>query len=103
MISEEVYNGRDNSIWVGLRVNKELIDITDATKMQLIIDGTTYDSDDLGAGETEVFDWTQGDGLLILRLGSLGITVGLYNVTLIVFSEDNPNGVIWDIMRVRFR
>jgi hypothetical protein len=103
MINETVFNGRDNSVWVGLRVNKALIDLTDVTKMQLIINSQTYDSDSLGEGENAVFDWTQGYGTLILRLGGLGISAGFYNVQLVVFSDDNPNGVLWDTMRIRFK
>ena len=103
MIQEVVYNGRDNSVWVGLRVNKVLIDLSDVTKMQLLIKGQVYDSDSLGSGESSVFDWTYGDGILILRLGNLGIANGFYNAELVVFSEDNPNGVLWDTLRLRFK
>ena len=102
MIQEVVYNGRDNAIWVGLRVNRELVDLAEVTKMQLLIAGQVYDSDVHGSGESSVFDWTQGDGVLILRLGNLGIS-GFHNTQLVVFSEDNPNGVIWDTLRLRFK
>ena len=103
MIQEVVNNGRDNSIWLGLRVNRELIDLSDVTKMQLLLGGNTYDSESLGFGENQIFDWSQGDGLLILRLGGLGISNGFYNVELVVFSADNPNGVLWDTLRIRFK
>lgn len=103
MIQEIVYNGRDNSIWLGLRINKELIELSDVTKMQLLINDQVYDSDFFGSGEFSVFDWTQGSGVLILRLGNLGIPVGFYNVELVVFSENNPNGLIWDTIRLRFK
>jgi hypothetical protein len=103
MINETVFNGRDNAVWVGLRVNKTLIDLDEVTRMQLLISGTVYDSDALGSGDSAVFDWTQGDGILILRLGNLGISSGFYNAELVVFSDDNPNGVLWDTLRLRFK
>ena len=66
MIQEIVYKGRDNAIWLGLRVNRELIDVSDLTRVQLVIDGTTYDSDVLGSGEEAPFDWESEENVLIL-------------------------------------
>ncbi|RLC43908.1 MAG: hypothetical protein DRH70_09470 [Candidatus Coatesbacteria bacterium] len=105
MINEVVHNGRDNAIWVGVRVARELIDLTEVTKMELLMNDQVYSSEVFGSGEAQVFDWTQtqGTGVLILRLGNLSIPVGFYNAKLVIYSVDNPNGVIWDTMRIRFK
>lgn len=103
MIQEIVYNGYDNAIWLGLRANKELIDLTYVTRIVITINGTDYDSDILGEGEEAIFDWESQDNVLILRLGSLGVTKGIYNVPVVVYSEDTPNGVKWDTLRLRFK
>ncbi len=105
MIQEVIYKQRDNAIWLGLRVDRELIDLAKITKVELLINDQTYSSADHGGSTQDgVFDWTQGEGqgVLILRLGMLGVAEGFYNVVLVVYSPDNPNGVIWDTMRFRF-
>jgi len=103
MIQETVYKNRDNAIWLGLRVNREVIDVSDLTRVQIVDGDTTYDSDSLGSGEEAPFDWTSEIGVLILRLGGLGLSVGKHIVTLIIFDADNENGVIWDTMRLLVR
>ncbi len=103
MIQETVYKSRDNAIWLGLRVNRELIDVSDLTRVQLIDGDTTYDSDSLGYGAEAPFDWESQEGVLILRLGGLGLSIGKHLVTLVIFDEDNENGVVWDDMKLLVR
>lgn len=103
MIQEVVYKNRDNAIWLGLRVNQELIDPSDLTRVQLKTGSTTYDSDVLGSGEEAPFDWTSEENVLILRLGGLGLSIGRHDLTLIVYDSDNANGVVWDTFRVLVR
>ncbi len=105
MISEVVYKGYDNSIWLLLEVNGEAADLSDVTQIQLEVGETTLDSDTLGLGEDEVFDNSEenGDGYLILRLGGTSLAVGTHIATLILFDEDNPNGVVWGKFRLRVK
>jgi hypothetical protein len=104
MIQETVYKKRDNAIWLGLRVNQEFIDVSELTRVQLIIDDTTtYDSEVLGYGEAAPFDWESEEDVLILRLGGIGLAVGKHNALLIAFDADNENGVVWDEMRLLVR
>lgn len=103
MIQETVYKNRDNAIWLGLRVNRDLIDVSELTRVQLVDGDTIYDSDSLGSGAEAPFDWTSEEDALILRLGGLGLSLGKHTVTLIVFDADNENGVIWDTIRLLVR
>jgi len=107
MIQEDVYLGRDNTIWLGVRMAKELIPLDQITNLQLFVgDNLMFDASTLGgSGADKPFDWTSyGDqGVLILRLGHLGVPKGTYLCKLVVFTEGSPNGVIWDYMRLRFR
>ena len=107
MIQEEVFNGRDNTLWLGLRMAKELIPLTLVTNMELRVgDSLRFDAETLGgSGPKSPFDWTSyGDqGILILRLGHLGVPVGTYLCHLLVFTKDSPNGICWDYFRLRFK
>jgi hypothetical protein len=107
MIQEDVYNGRDNTLWLGLRMAHELIPLDTVTNMQLFIgDDLMFDAKTLGgSGPDKPFDWnTVGDqGIAILRLGHLSVPVGTYTCKLVVFTENSPNGILWDYLRLRFK
>ena len=107
MIQEEVYNGRDNTLWLGLRMAKELIPLTDVINMELMVgDSLRFNAEVLGgSGEDKPFDWTSYGvlGVLILRLGHLSVPAGTYLCRLLVFTEKSPNGVCWDYFRLRFK
>jgi len=106
MIQEDVYKGRDNTIWVGLRMAKELIPLADITNIELLV-GTILLSAEAfgGSGPDKPFDWTSyGDqGILILRLGHMDVPANTYLCKLIVYTEKSPSGVIWDYLRLRFK
>jgi len=106
MIQEDVYNGRDNALWLGLRMAKELIPLTQVTNMELFIGDTRFDAEALGGSGPDLpFDWTTyGDqGILILRLGHLSVPLNIYLCRLVVYTERSKNGVIWDYLRLRFK
>jgi hypothetical protein len=106
MIQTDVYNGRDNALWLGLRMAKELIPLTEVTNMELYIGDLRFDAEALGgSGPDFPFDWTTYgvDGVLILRLGHLSVPVGTYLCRVVVFTKKSKNGVIWDYLRIRFK
>ena len=98
--TEYIYKGRDNTIERILKVDGEAADLAGVTQMVLeFSDSVEMDSDVLtpGEGAGNQFDWTEGNGKLILRLGDEDIAVGEYDaVKLWVFDAANANGILWD-------
>ena len=109
MITETIYISRDNVIEINLGIGNlpdGLEDLEDLSKVQIIINGTIYDSDTLGLGEDGVFDNSDeyDEGILKLQLGGLsGLAVGTYLCDLILFTEDSSNGVVWGKLRLRVK
>jgi hypothetical protein len=107
MIQEDVYDGRDNTIWLGLRVARELIPLNLITNAELFVgDNLRFNAETLGgSGADKPFDWTSyGDqGILILRLGHLSVPLATYLCKLVIYTQESPSGVLWDYLRLRFK
>ena len=99
---EYIYNGHDNTIDLILSSTVDGVtspaDLSGVTRMKLTFDGTTIDTNDQGVstGAGKNFDWTQGDGKLCLKLGSLDIPPGRYRkVELDVYDPANQDSILW--------
>lgn len=93
MITETVWLDHDNTIDLVLTADGSAVDLSSVTKMELEIgDDTIIDS----ATSADAFDWSEGDGKLILALGGETITAGTYTATLIVYDATNTDGIVWD-------
>ena len=98
-IVEKIYNTHDNTIeWILKTDNQVETNLANADKLILKLDAANKVEkikDDFGPGK--VFDVSQGDGRLILKLGQENIPVGTYKQgQLIVFDVNHPNGVVWE-------
>lgn len=93
MITETVYNGRDNINSLELRADGAAQDISGATRLTLKVRGKLLDS----AKDATIFDWmTNGaDGQLDLVLGHQRLKIGTCRATLTVFDATYPNGLCW--------
>ena len=98
-----VFNGHDNTFTVTLQSGGSAVDLdaTGVTRMVLRY-GTgaseCLDSDVVGAGAGQVFDWvTDGaNGNVEFDLGNQSITAGTYGTTsLIVYDPTHPEGQVW--------
>lgn len=101
-----IANGRDNDIQLKLTEEKQPADLSTVTRVLIIIspsDGaapTTVDSDVAAAGS---FDWSQGNGLLILKFGSLALTADKAVAEVVTIDGTNLNGVTWGTFPVTIR
>jgi hypothetical protein len=99
MVYEIVYLGRDNTIDLQLLVDGQPADLLNTTRMTLEIGDTLVDSD----LSPSAFDWQQGNGKLVLKLGGENLTPGTYMATLTVYNETAPNGIVWGSFPVQVR
>lgn len=97
MISETVYIGRDNAIDVQLQDDRttpgtwENADLTDATKVEVVLDLTTvYGSDT----HPSIVMFTTG-GIVTLKLGLILTEVATHSGEIIVYDSINTDGVAW--------
>lgn len=100
MITETVYNGRDNlAEWILTSDGVVVADLAAVSNMILIVDGVEYDGAVLGS----LFTWTEQrnyEGSLVdvvtLKLGKFGLSQGGYSYCrLRVYDQVNTDGVTW--------
>lgn len=110
-----IYLGYDNPITIQIKqtttdddgVKTETnLDFTDVTRMRCLFEGPTKtviaDSDD----QSDLFDWTIGDGKIKLRFNDLDLSAGHYKATLIAHDSSHTDGQVLihaDIGNLRFR
>ncbi len=94
MITEIVYKNRDNSNDLVLKADGVAIDLSGVTKMDLVFSGQDSIS---SSGNPGFFDWSQGDGKLVLTLGDIDFFIvdQKYIADLIVYDASNQDGVDW--------
>jgi len=99
-ISQPVFNGTDNVIRLAVRDEDGVLlsSLAAVTRVTLKLDAdTTIDSN----ADSGVFDWSQTTtykgqtvGVLSIKLGGLGLTVGTYSdCELTVYDATNANGL----------
>lgn len=91
-IVENVYRDRDNTVDLRLKADDVAIDLSSITKMELIGDGWSINS----VSSPTLFDFQKGDGIVALFLGKVAdIKSGRGVISIIVYDNDNPNGINW--------
>lgn len=99
---EKVYLGNDNTLDLILKEDGVAVSLASVTKMTLTFGSTIIDSSVVGAGSGNVFDWTEGSGVLKLKLGAQSISTRMYSaVKLTVFDAGNTNGIVWGTLRIK--
>jgi len=109
MITETVYNSRDNTIDLLLKSDSSgsmaAEDLSSVTRMVLQI-GTAADPDSIAEIDSDddasIWDWTTGTtGKVTIDLGGESITAGSnYLARLIVYDAANTNGIVWGYFRL---
>ena len=86
----QFYKGRGNDVFMTLSNNGAPVLPASITKVEFKYAGGTVDSVD----DPELFAFeTTG---IRLKFGGLTIPAGLYAMSLIVYSADHPEGIVWD-------
>ncbi len=102
MSGTTIYIGRENVIAKRLSFGKVFHDLSYVTKMELVKGTEVYADSDAHA---EAFNWQTGNaGEVHLKVGELPMfTVGSHSVYLIVYDEDNDNGVNYGIVKIKVK
>lgn len=92
MTTIRVYNGRDNVEIFQIRLDGAPVDLSSAARIVVHFKGLDIvaDSDE----NSDLFDWTIGDGKIGVMFGSLNLPEGQYPATLIVYDASHPNGQV---------
>ena len=90
LVSNIVYNNRDNVISLSLLSDGNIIDHTSITRVQLKVGTVTLDSQT----QPTWFNLTNASKIT-LKLGFAGLTAGKNLASLVVFDSLNPEGVVW--------
>jgi hypothetical protein len=91
-VSLLVPSGLNNTQELQLLINSDIIDHTQMSRVQLVVDRTT--TLDSSVAPT-LFDFTQTDRL-VLKLGSAGLPLGFHTAKLITYDGANPLGILWN-------
>ena len=83
------YLGRDNDRALRLSLDGEAINHLNVPRWLLLVGDTAFDSD------TDAGIFTVDDDRLLIELGAQALEPGFYRATLIVYSPDQPSGVVW--------
>lgn len=100
MTNETIYSGHDNVVIRYLRDGREPVDLSSVIKMELRDAGCAVYLD--SATSPGAFDWSGGGGKLVLKLGQEPVLPGTYIFYLIVYDPSNPDGVVWDKIKIKF-
>lgn len=103
MATEYVYIGHDNTINLSLRENNVPVDLSYVTQMILLIGDTEISSTNQAA--TDLILWCQtayATGEVRMQIGlDDTICVGKYTATLIVYDDNNTNGIVWGTIEIQ--
>jgi len=96
---EIAYLDHDNVIDVQLQADREPVDLSKVTQMDLVFDDVVISSKDYPG----VFDWTVGGGLVRIRLYGMQLERRYYDAKLIVYDDSTPHGIVWGIIPILVR
>lgn len=101
-IQVTVYLGRDNEQTIVLerydqtRRKQVPLDLSDVTRMELVLFGTDDIGDMVFDSQTEpgVIDWTQGNGVVEFHLETYDVVAGVYSAQLVAYTPTATDGVV---------
>ena len=112
---ETVYNVHNNLISLTVKEDGTVVDLVTNGVTRMILrlfkatskansGGETLDSDDLGTGPGNGFDWaTRGaSGIVDLMVGGAGVAAGDYRAYLIIYDPDHATGQVWPEFAMTF-
>ena len=101
MITETVYLGHDNGIDLQLKADGVITNLEAITRVQIKDSTCLLTIDSLIS--PGAFDWSVGNGVLILKVGLEAVPPGTYTAYLIIYDISNPDGVVWDKFKINFK
>ena len=112
---EVVYNVHNNLISLIVKEDDAVVDLLSPAVTRMVIrlfsvrsrsnsGGTTLDSDVIGEGLGNPFDWaTNGAaGIVDLMLGDEGVAAGDYRAFLVIYDANHTDGQVWPEFSMRF-
>ena len=102
LVTERVYNDRDNLVDLLLKADGSAYDLSSVTKIVLIVGGTTVT--DTGSTAWPI-KWTGlgTTGKVSMKLGDQSFTAGNYMAEVYVYDATNTNGIFWGKFEGDFR
>jgi len=94
MIKETIYLNRDNTVDLLLLEDGKPIDLTSATKIEVIDTACAWAVNSVDS--PDAFEIGTTDGKIILKLGHEPIAPDSYTCRVIVYDAQNADGVVWE-------
>lgn len=94
MITEIVYLARDNTIDLQLLSDGRVVSLASVTRIDVVDKKGTWSVTSVEA--PHAFDWSAGNGMVILSFGLQNIPPGNYICLMVVYDQGNPHGIVWD-------
>lgn len=89
-IEATFYKDRNNSALLTLTNNGVIVPTANVDKIEFTYDGGSIDSD------TDPALFSFGTESIRLKFGQSDLSVGVYEMALIVYGTDYPDGIVWD-------
>ena len=99
-VEEVVFLNRDNSVLLQLLSNDLPINLYSVKNISLISNVNNLEITSLL--NPSMFDWSGGDGELILNLSLVDVTPDVYYFYLILYDDYFVNGLVWDTLSINF-
>jgi hypothetical protein len=99
-VEEVVFLNRDNSILLQLLSNDLPVNLYSVKNISLISNVNNLEI--TSVLNPEMFDWSEGNGELILNLSNVVITPDVYYFYLILYDDYFVNGLVWDTLSINF-
>ena len=101
LITEHVYNDRDNTVDLLLKADGVAQDLSAVTRMVVADKQGIFEID--SNLMPSAFDWdSETTGKVVLTLGHSDIASGTYVCRLIVYDLSNTEGIMWGELVLRF-
>jgi hypothetical protein len=99
-VEEVIFLNRDNSILLQLLGNDLPANLYSVTKVSLVSNVNNLEINSVL--NPEMFDWSGGNGELILDLSTLDIDPEFHHFYLILYDDYFVHGLVWDMLSINF-
>ena len=102
MIAITVYLDRNDPKDIVIMGPNGYIDLTNITQVDLVREGCGLTISSAVPAQASMFDWSVGNGVLRLNLGTLDIAPGVYTFYVILYDAGWPLGIPWNKITISF-
>ena len=100
LVKEKYYLAHDNTIDLLLKSDGAAVNLAGAQKITLSIDDVLYESTNQTDDPVRWIQVGYDTGEIRLFLKGLGLTAGTYKVPVVVYTVDDPDGIVWDFFQL---